>query len=109
MKVELQLSFLNMAFFRYIPSSKIAGSDGGCIVHVFFFKEPPLTVLVKNHLVKNPPGMREIPGLDPWIRKIPWRRGRLPIPVFWPGEFHGLYSPWGLKESDTAEQLSLSQ
>ena len=22
-------------------------------------------------------------------------------PVSWPGEFHGLYSPWGRKESDT--------
>ena len=29
-------------------------------------------------------------------------------PVFWPGEFHGLYSPWGHKESDTTERLSLS-
>ena len=33
-------------------------------------------------------------------------------PVFWPGEFHGQrslagYSPWGRKESDTTEQLSL--
>ena len=37
-----------------------------------------------------------------------WRRERLPTPVFWPGEFHGLYSPWGRKESDTTEQLSLS-
>ena len=24
--------------------------------------------------------------------KIPWRRERLSTPVFWPGEFHGLYS-----------------
>ena len=31
----------------------------------------------------------------------------LPTPVFWPGEFHGLYSPRGHKESDTIEQLSL--
>ena len=38
---------------------------------------------------------------------IPWRRERLPTPVFWPGEFHGLYSPWGRKESDMTEQLSL--
>ena len=38
---------------------------------------------------------------------IPWRRERLPTPVFWPGEFHRLYSPWGHKESDTTEQLSL--
>ena len=28
-------------------------------------------------------------------RKIPWRRDRLPTHVFWPGEFHGLYGPWG--------------
>ena len=33
---------------------------------------------------------------------------RLPTPVFWPGEFHGLYSPWGHKESDTTEQLPLT-
>ena len=26
---------------------------------------------------------------DPWVRKIPWRRERLPIPVFLPGESHG--------------------
>ena len=32
-----------------------------------------------------------------------------PLQVFWPGEFRGLYiySPWGHKESDTTEQLSL--
>ena len=49
------------------------------------------------------------PGFDPWVGKIPWRREWLPTPVFWPGEFHELYSPWGHKESDTTEQLSLSQ
>ena len=47
------------------------------------------------------------PGFYPWVGKIPWRRKRLPTPVFWPGECHGLCSPWGLKESDTTEQLSL--
>ena len=26
---------------------------------------------------------------------------------FWPGEFHGLYSPWGPKELDRTERLSL--
>ena len=55
-------------------------------------------------LVKNPPAMREA-----WIQFLgwedPWRRERLPTPVFWPGEFHGLYSPWGHKESNTAERL----
>ena len=47
------------------------------------------------------------PGFDPWVGKIPWRRERLPTPVFWPGEFHGLYSPWP-HESDRTEWLSLS-
>ena len=58
------------------------------------------------HLVKNPPGMWET-----WVRSlvgiIPWRKERLPSPVFWPGGFHGLYSPWVLKESDTNDRLSL--
>ena len=44
----------------------------------------------------------------PWVRKICWRRDRLPTPVFWSGEFHGLYSPWVCKELDTTEWLSLS-
>ena len=28
-------------------------------------------------------------GLDPWVRKIPWRRARQPTPVFLLGESHG--------------------
>ena len=56
-------------------------------------------------LGKNLPAMWET-----WVPspgKILWRRERLPTPVFWPGEFHGLNSPWGRKESDTTERLSL--
>ena len=52
-------------------------------------------------LVKNLPAMWEN-GFDPWLGKIPWRTEQLPTPVFWPGEFHGLCSPWG------HEQFSLS-
>ena len=44
-------------------------------------------------LVKNAPAVQET-GFDPWVGKIPWRRERLCTPVFWPGEFHGLYSPF---------------
>ena len=47
-------------------------------------------------LVKNQPAIGR-PGFNPWVAKIPWRRERLPTPVFWPGEFQGLYSPWGHK------------
>ena len=42
------------------------------------------------------------------LGKIPQRRERLPTTVFWPGEYHGVYSPWGCKESDMTERLSLS-
>ena len=45
---------------------------------------------------------------DPCDGKIPWKRVQLPTPVFWPGEFHGLYNPWGCKELDMTEQLSLT-
>ena len=43
------------------------------------------------------------PRFDLWVGKTPWRRERLPTPVLWPGEFHGLYCPWGCKESDMTE------
>ena len=33
-------------------------------------------------LAKNPPAMWERPGFDPWVGKFPWRRDRLPTPVF---------------------------
>ena len=47
-------------------------------------------------------------GLDPWVRKIPWRRAWQFTPVFLPGESYGQrslagYSPQGCKESDMAE------
>ena len=62
--------------------------------------------------VKNLPAMLGDPGLIPWSEKIPWRRERLPSPVFLPGEFHGqrslaCYSPRGHRESNTTEQLTL--
>jgi len=54
------------------------------------------------HLVKNAPAMWET-----WVQSLGWEdtleKQWLPTPVFWPGEFHGLYTPWGHKESDTTE------
>ena len=57
-------------------------------------------------LVKNLPAMWR-PEYYSWVGKIPWRKERLPTPVFWPGEFHGQDSSWGDKESDTIECILL--
>ena len=58
-------------------------------------------------LVKNLPAMWET-----WVQSLGWEdplgKGKATTPVFWPGEFHGLYSPWDCKESDITEQISLS-
>ena len=59
-------------------------------------------------LRKNPPAMWET-----WVRFLGWedpqeKGKRVPTSVFWLGECRGLYSPWGLKESDMTEWLSLS-
>ena len=52
-------------------------------------------------LVKNPPAMRE-----KWVRSLGWEdpleKGKA-TPVFWPGEFHGLYRPWDCKELNMTE------
>ena len=54
------------------------------------------TLLVAQ-MVKNLPAMQET-----WVQFLgqddPIEKERLPTPVFLPGEFHGLYSPWGHKE-----------
>ena len=51
-----------------------------------------------------------------WVQSLgredAWSRKWQPTPLLLPGESHGqsslvVYSPWGRKESDTTEQLSL--
>ena len=68
------------------------------ILYIYLLIWASLVVqMVKNHLQCG--RLR----FHSWVRKIPWRRQRLPIPVFWPGEFNGLYSPWGRKDSDMTD------
>ena len=63
-------------------------------------------------MIKNLPAMQET-----WVQSLgqedPWRREWQAIPVFLPGKFHGQrslagHSPWGYKELDVTEQLTLS-
>ena len=83
------------------PSSipGLGRSTGEGIGHPLQYSWASLVV----QLVKNSPAVRET-----WARSLDWEdpleKGKA-TPVFWPGEFHGQYSPWGRKESDTTEQL----
>ena len=61
-------------------------------------------------VAQNLPAMQET-GLNPWVRKIPWRREWQSTPVFLPGKSHRQrslagYSPWGRKKSDTTKRLT---
>ena len=58
-------------------------------------------------LVMNLPAMQET-WVWTLVGKIPWRRERLPTPVFWPGEFHGLYSACVAKSKFEGAWLLLS-
>ena len=59
-------------------------------------------------MVKNLPTVQET-----WVQSLDWEdpleKGKVTTPVFLPGEFHGLYSPWGRKELDVTGQLSLTK
>ena len=80
----------------------LGGSAGKGVGHPFQHSWASLVA----QLVKNLPTIQET-WVQSRVGKIPWRRERLPTPVFWPGEFHGLYSPWGHKEPDTTARFSL--
>ena len=47
--------------------------------------------------------MTENMHTNAWVGLSQFTVGFLLTPVSWSGEFHGLYSPWGHKESDTTE------
>ena len=65
-------------------------------------------------LVKNSPAnaedVKDTGFIDPWVRKIPWKRKWQPTPVFLRGEYHGQrslvgYSSRGCKDLDTIEHV----
>ena len=70
-----------------------------------------LTLTLEDQIVKNPHTMQET-LFNCWV-KIPWGRAWKPTPVFLPEKSHRQrslagYSPWGRKESDMTQQLTLS-
>ena len=102
----------------------IAGSDDGAARHCNFNVVAGCKELKRMCIQKHFPGGTS--GKEPtcqcrrhrrcefnsWIGKIPWKRKWQPTPVFLPRKFHGQRSlasdsPWGCKESDATEWLSM--
>ena len=80
---------------------------GALFVLVFALLGFPGGLVVKNLPAKQETRVWSLGQEDPL------EEGRLPTPVFMPGESHGQtsltgYSPWGHKGLDTTEQLSSS-
>ena len=73
--------------------------------HSVWIRYEHMWASLEAQLVNNLPAMQET-----WVCFLGWedslRREWLPTPVFWPGEFHGLYSPWGRKDLDKTEWLT---
>ena len=67
--------------FPYAPYSSLE------IVHLSLRHWLPRWLSGKESACKS--RRRRQHGLDPWVRKIPWRRTWQPTPVFLPGESHG--------------------
>ena len=76
-------------------------------IQILLFWATSLVAQMVKHLLQC-----RRPGFDPWVGKILWRRKWQLTPVLLPGESHGQkslagYSPWGHKESDRTEWLSI--
>ena len=82
-----QLNSNNIYYSVFISESRFETSNSS-----YQIQEQNLYMIAQ--LVKNLPAMQET-WFDPWVGKILWRMWRLSTSVFWPGEFHGLYSSWG--------------
>ena len=99
----------------YLFSSLLMQRVGVVLCSVWCLQSFPSAVHLlgfsPGSVVKTPPVMQRC-KFDPWVGKIPWRRAWPPAPVFLPGKSHGQrslagYSPWGCKESDRTERLSV--
>ena len=80
--------------------------------HIFTAKYLFSGASLVAQFIKNPPAMQEtlvwFLGWEDFLEEGRATHSR----VFWPGEFHGQkslagYSPWGHRESDTTEQVSV--
>ena len=110
------LSIFNYLLFNRVALFPLDSMHGHSELKLYPI--PQLTSLAHSELkrastqtIKNPPATKG-PGFHLWIGKIPWRREWLPTLGFLPENSHGQSSlagcsPWGWKESEVTEQLSM--
>ena len=98
---------ITVSIFAPSICHEVMGPDIIIFVSWMLSCKPGFSLSFHLPMVKNLPAMQET-----WVWSLGWEnlleKGTATISVFWPGEFHGLYSPLGHKESDTTELLSLS-
>ena len=103
-------NFVNQLYFSKNKVLSVFGASGEAFSHSgrISFHSSSSGVFPNGSAGKEPACQCRRPRFNPWVGKIPWRRERLLMPVFLPGESHGLrslvgYRPWGRRETDTME------
>ena len=93
--------------YHYFTERNVQGSErlSDCPMPHSYQEVSQMALVVRN---PSPNRRCKRPGLNPWVRKIPWKKKCQPTPVFLLGDSHGQrslvgYSPGGGKESDTTE------
>ena len=96
---SLQFLFLVLRTFYSQPLSNIQYNINYSHYAVHWASQMVLVVILACRCRR-----RKRHGFDPWVRKISWRKERLPTLVFLPEKFHGVgCSPWDHKESIMTE------
>ena len=110
-----QILFLNFITLYpvFLPGESHGQSSLAGYRHMTEVTDHPNTHLIKGTsafqvalMINNlPPNAGDVGDLGsiPGLGRSPGEGERLPTPVFWPGEFRGLYSPWGRKDLDTTK------
>ena len=71
------------------PEQGSNSADNKIIITVFRDLMGNVVGLCGTVVMNLPPNAGNTRGVDPWVRKIPWRRKWQPIPVFLPEKSHG--------------------